>query len=63
MAVVRAQLQVPVVQHDDQSVAGMYDLKIEYPDGRVGAVEVTAAEDQDLAARQGALAGRRAPAR
>ncbi len=34
--------------------------KIEYPDGRVGAVEVTAAEDQNLAARQGALAGRRA---
>jgi hypothetical protein len=60
MAVVRAHLQVPVVQHDDQSVAGMYDLKIEYPDGRVGAVEVTAAEDQDLAARQGALTGRRA---
>lgn len=38
----------------------MYDLKIEYPDGRVGAVEVTAAEDQDLAERQGALSGRRA---
>ena len=60
MAVVRAHLQVPVVQHDDQSVAGMYDLKIEYPDGRVGAVEVTAAENQDLAERQAALAGRRA---
>jgi hypothetical protein len=60
MAVVQAHLQVPVVQHDDQSLAGMYDLKIEYPDGRVGAVEVTAAGDQDLAARQGALAGRRA---
>ena len=31
--------------HDDNSMASMYDLKIVYPDGRTGAVEVTAAAD------------------
>ena len=60
MAVVRAHVQAPVSQYDDQSAPGMYDLKIEYVDARVGAVEVTAAEDQDFTARQGALAGHRA---
>lgn len=60
LAVVQAHLRVPVIQHDDQRSHGLYDLKIEYPDGRVGAVEVTAAEDEDLRARQGALRGERA---
>lgn len=32
----------PVKQHDDGSKPGMYDLKIIYPDGSLGAVEVTA---------------------
>jgi hypothetical protein len=31
--------------HDDNSMASMYDLKIVYPDGRTGAVKVTAAAD------------------
>jgi hypothetical protein len=34
-----------VDQHDDNSEAGMYDLTITYPDGTIGAVEVTAAAD------------------
>ncbi len=34
-----------VEQHDDGSRPGMYDLKIVYPDGSTGAVEVTAAAD------------------
>ncbi len=34
-----------VEQHDDNSEAGMYDLTITYPDGAIGAVEVTAAAD------------------
>jgi hypothetical protein len=36
----------------------MYDLEIHYPDGRLGAVEVTAAEDEALAATQGAIGSR-----
>jgi hypothetical protein len=32
-------------QHDDNSEPGMYDLTIAYPDGTIGAVEVTAAAD------------------
>src|SRR4051794_14980943 len=32
-----------VGQHDDGSAAGMYDIDVEYPDGRTAAVEVTAA--------------------
>lgn len=40
-------LGVPVIQHDDNSQEGMYDLAITYPDGSVGAVEVTAAADPD----------------
>jgi hypothetical protein len=35
-----------VDQHDDNSEAGMYDLTITYPDGTIGAVEVTAAADR-----------------
>ena len=48
-----------VDQHDDGSEPGMYDLTITYPDGHVGAVEVTAAVDAQplelwkLARRQG----------
>jgi hypothetical protein len=34
-----------VKQHDDGSEPGMYDLTITYPDGRIGAIEVTAAAD------------------
>ena len=34
-----------VNQHDDGSEPGMYDLTITYPDGHLGAVEVTAAVD------------------
>ena len=55
MAVIEAHLRTLVSLHDDQSLPGMYDLTIRYPDGRVGAVEVTAAEDQDWAARQAAV--------
>lgn len=36
----------------------MYDLRIDLGDGRFGAVEVTAAEDQALAATQGAISKR-----
>lgn len=53
--VIAAHLGVPVEQHDDGSQPGMYDLTICYPDGRRGAVEVTAAEDQAQAADYGAL--------
>lgn len=34
-----------ITQHDDGSKPGMYDLKIVYPSGLTGAVEVTAAAD------------------
>jgi hypothetical protein len=34
-----------VKQHDDGSEPGMYDLTITYPDGGIGAIEVTAAAD------------------
>jgi hypothetical protein len=34
-----------VEQHDDGSEPSMYDLQITYPDGSIGAVEVTAAAD------------------
>ena len=36
---------LPVEQHDDGSKPSMYDLQITYPDGSIGAVEVTAAAD------------------
>jgi hypothetical protein len=36
-----------VAQHDDGSLPGMYDLKITYPDGSIGAAEVTAAADAE----------------
>ena len=39
-----------VDQHDDNSEAGMYDLTITYPDGTIGAVEVTAAADRQQVA-------------
>jgi hypothetical protein len=35
-----------VDQHDDNSEASMFDLTITYPDGHVGALEVTAAADK-----------------
>src|SRR5229473_7363907 len=38
---------VQVKQHDDGSRPSMYDLKIVYPDGMVGAIEVTAAADAE----------------
>lgn len=60
MAVVQAHLAVPVWLHDDGSADGLYDLQIRYPDGRVGAVEVTAAEDPDLVERQSVLSNGRA---
>ncbi len=53
--VIEAHLGVPVEQYDDGSQTGMHDLDILYPDARRGAVEVTAAEDQALAADYGAL--------
>ena len=36
-----------VAQHDDGSRPSMYDLKITYPDGSIGALEVTAAADAE----------------
>jgi hypothetical protein len=39
-----------VQQHDDGSKPGMYDLKIVYPDGSTGAVEVTTAADAERVA-------------
>jgi hypothetical protein len=39
----RALSDAMVEQHDDGSRSSMYDLKITYPDGLIGAVEVTAA--------------------
>ena len=38
-------LGVPVVQHDDGSLPGMYDLVIRNADGSVSAVEVTMPAD------------------
>lgn len=58
LVVIARHLGVPVVPHDDGSRAKMHDLEIHYPDGRVGAVEVTAAEDFDRRARQGAISKR-----
>ena len=46
-----------VDQHDDGSEPGMYDLTITYPDGHLGAVEVTAAVD----AQPGAVEAGQAP--
>lgn len=40
-------LGVRVEQHDDGSRPGMHDLDVLFPDGRRGAVEVTAAADAD----------------
>jgi hypothetical protein len=42
-ALMSAHLGCPVVQHDDGSKSGMYDLDVHRPDGPVGACEVTAA--------------------
>ena len=36
-----------VAQYDDGSRPSMYDLKITYPDGSIGALEVTAAADAE----------------
>lgn len=55
--IISAYLHAPVVQHDDGTKPGMHDLDIRYPVGRRGAVEVTAAEDESLAADYGALRG------
>ena len=40
-------LGVPVVQHDDNSEPGMYDLDVLHRDGPAGAAEVTAAADPE----------------
>jgi hypothetical protein len=48
--ILQAALAVPVEQHDDQSMPGMYDLRILYPDGSAGAVEVTATADGEMIA-------------
>ncbi|HTJ72295.1 MAG TPA: hypothetical protein VL551_32445 [Actinospica sp.] len=46
MACIQAELEGAIVEaHDDHSAHSMYDLKIIYRDGSVGAVEVTAAHD------------------
>lgn len=37
--------QCTVRQHDDGSQSGMYDVEIAYPDGSLGALEITAAAD------------------
>jgi hypothetical protein len=42
-------LDAEVVQHDDGSAPGMYDLRVEYQD-RIAAVEVTAAADGEMIA-------------
>lgn len=42
---VAAVLRCPVRQYDDGSRAGTHDLEVDLPDGRVAAVEVTAAAD------------------
>lgn len=39
-------LRAEVEEHDDGSAPGMYDLRIVFPDREPGAVEVTAAADQ-----------------
>ncbi len=54
-AILEAHLGWPVIHHDNQSSPGMYDLEIRYPAGRLGAVEVTSAENEQLAADFGAL--------
>jgi len=41
------ELSAKVVQHDDGSKPAMYDLRVEYDDGRTAAVEVTAAADAE----------------
>ena len=41
------ELRVEVKEHDDNSSPSMYDLTILYPDRPHGAVEVTAAVDQE----------------
>jgi hypothetical protein len=41
------ELRVEVVEHDDNSSPSMFDLSILYPDRPHGAVEVTAAADQE----------------
>lgn len=41
------ELRVNVVEHDDNSSPGMFDLSIAYPNRPHGAVEVTAAADEE----------------
>lgn len=57
--VIAAHIGAQVVLHDDGSAPSMYDLEIRYTDGRRGAVEVTAAEDEQLRADYGAIQGPR----
>lgn len=45
--VMRAVLGAPVIQHDDQSRQGMYDLVVNYPDRRRAAAEVVSTRDPD----------------
>jgi hypothetical protein len=44
--VIQLALHVPVIQHDDRAGTSKYDLKILYPGGRTGAVEVVSTRDQ-----------------
>jgi len=45
--VMGAALGAPVEQHDDQSRPAMYDLVVNYPDGRRAAAEVVSTRDPD----------------
>jgi GNAT superfamily N-acetyltransferase len=58
-AVVSQALSVPVEQHDDNSRDGMHDLWIVYPDGPLGAMEVTLAADSESIELYGLMDGGR----
>lgn len=44
--VIQLAQRVRVIQHDNRTGTSEYDLKILYPDGRTGAVEVVSTRDQ-----------------
>jgi hypothetical protein len=56
--VIRRLLDVPVVQHDDQSAPGLPDLRIEYPDRPHAVVEVVRDVDQVRPEQRDALHSR-----
>ena len=56
--IIEAAVGAPVVQHDDNSREGMYDLEIRYANRPVAAVEVTAAADGQTIALWNHLNGR-----